>query len=98
MITKYTVSIIIPTHNRVTMLIKSLEALERQDFQLDEIEVVVVADSCIDNTVKTVDGFAKKSQLNISVLQHNAKSASATRNLGAEHANGRIFYFLMMTL
>lgn len=87
-------SIIIPTHNRQAMLQKNLMALSRQLWPLTEFEVIVVADACQDGTVEMVADFSKEAPYRLRVLSHEAKSAAATRNLGAANAQGRVLLFL----
>jgi GT2 family glycosyltransferase len=87
-------SIIIPTHNRSAMLIKSLEALSHQSWPAHEVEVLVVADSCRDDTIEKATDYSKQVPYRLHLLSHNARSASATRNLGAANAQGSVLLFL----
>ena len=48
------VSVIIPTHNRIESLLRTLAAFERQTFDPKKMELVVVADGCVDSTVSTL--------------------------------------------
>jgi glycosyltransferase involved in cell wall biosynthesis len=87
-------SVIIPTHNRGALLEKSLDALGRQSLPSKTLEVIVVADSCQDDTAARVSAYAKHAPYQLRLLSHAAKSASATRNLGAANARGDILLFL----
>lgn len=87
-------SIIIPTHNRSAQLIRSLEALSRQSWPTAEFEVLVVADACHDNTLEMVTAYSTRTPYRLRVLHHSARSAAATRNLGATNAQGAFLLFL----
>lgn len=87
-------SIIVPTHNRSAMLMKSLAALSRQSWPATEFEVVVVADACHDDTAEMVAAYATRAPYRLRLLSHCARSAAATRNLGATNAQGRVLLFL----
>ena len=41
------VSVIVPTHNRVESLLRTLAAFERQTFDRHEMELIVVADGAL---------------------------------------------------
>jgi len=87
-------SIIVPTHNRSALLAKSLAALDSQSWPSDQIEVVVVADACYDETPELVRAYAQRSRFPLRLLAHHARSAAATRNLGAANAQGQVLLFL----
>lgn len=85
-------SIIIPTHNRSASLKKLLEKLHEQTFSLRDIEVIVVADGCRDNTVEMVKNFQSQFQLLLTEL--NGLGAASARNTGAALASGKWLLFL----
>lgn len=87
-------SVIIPTHNRSQMLARNLKALAQQIQPATDFEVLVVADACEDNTAEAVAALCPHLPFRVQFLSHSARSASATRNLGAIHAQGRIYLFL----
>ena len=87
-------SIIVPTHNRRGLLEKNLAALSRQTWSAAAFEVLVVADACTDDTAEMVTAYATQAPYSLHLLSHQAKSAAATRNLGAANARGRILMFL----
>ena len=51
------VSVIIPTYNRGSLIIKTLEALSFQTLTDEEMEVIVVDDGSVDNTVEAIDNW-----------------------------------------
>jgi len=83
-----TVSVIIPTYNRASMLAEALESALRQTLLPDEI--VVVDDGSTDNTAQVVAGFGARVR---SIHQKNA-GPSAARNHGIATATGDFVAFL----
>jgi glycosyltransferase involved in cell wall biosynthesis len=87
-------SVVVATHNRARLLGEALQALAQQDCEFDDFEVVVAADSCTDNTADLVNSFGRSSPYHLRLVSHEARNPSATRNLGAVHANGETIIFL----
>jgi glycosyltransferase involved in cell wall biosynthesis len=81
-----TVSIIIPSHNRSSSLRRGLDALHSQTYPLDLIEVIVVADSCIDDTLAMLQDY--KAPFKQQAIEVNCRSAAIVRNTGATSATG----------
>ena len=87
-----TVSIIIPSHNRSSSLRRALDALHLQTYPMDLIEVIVVADSCIDDTLAMLQDY--KAPFKLQAIEVNCRSASIARNTGAASATGKLLLFL----
>ncbi|MEG5019233.1 MULTISPECIES: glycosyltransferase [unclassified Microcoleus] len=87
-----TVSIIIPSHNRSSSLRRALDALHLQTYPIDLIEVIVVADSCIDNTLAMLQDY--KARFKVQAIEVNCQSAAIARNTGAASATGQLLLFL----
>ena len=87
-----TVSIIIPSHNRSSSLRRGLEALHSQTYPLELISVIVVADSCIDDTLAMLQDY--KAPFKLQVIEVNCRSAAIARNTGAASATGQLLLFL----
>jgi len=87
-----TVSIIIPSHNRSSSLRRALDALHSQTYPLDLIEVIVVADSCIDDTLAMLQDY--KAPFKQQAIEVNCRSAAIARNTGAASATGQLLLFL----
>ena len=51
------ISVVIPTFNRSKVVLNTLEALHKQTLTDDEMEVIVVDDGSVDNTVAVVDSW-----------------------------------------
>jgi GT2 family glycosyltransferase len=76
------------------MLARNLVALSRQTWPMEDFEVIVVADDCEDDTAEVMAALSPNLPFQVQYLSHSARSASATRNLGAAHAQGEICLFL----
>jgi glycosyltransferase involved in cell wall biosynthesis len=86
------VSIIIPSHNRSSSLRRALDALHSQTYPIDLMEVIVVADSCIDDTLAMLQDY--KAPFKLHAIEVNSRSASIARNTGASAATGELLLFL----
>jgi GT2 family glycosyltransferase len=86
------VSVVIPTHNRSAYLQNVLAGLRAQTIPLDRIELVVVADSCTDDTVAML--HRERLPFRLRVLERSVRSAAAARNEGAADAEGELLVFL----
>jgi glycosyltransferase involved in cell wall biosynthesis len=87
-----TVSIIIPSHDRSFSLRRALDALHSQTYPIDLIEVIVVADSCIDDTLAMLKDY--KAPFRLQVIEVNCRSAAIARNTGASVASSELLLFL----
>jgi GT2 family glycosyltransferase len=85
-------SIIIPTHNRSASLKRTLDALRSQDYPLDELEVIVAADRCIDDTIEMVKAYP--APFRMKVIEVLGRGAADARNCGAAGAEGRLLIFI----
>lgn len=77
-------SVIIPAHNEESYLEKMLKNLEKNNFPF---ELIVVCDSCSDNTEEIARKYTKK------VYRVDFENISKTRNFGAKKASGEILVF-----
>jgi glycosyltransferase involved in cell wall biosynthesis len=83
------VSVILPTHNRARLLIRSLESVLSQSF--NDIEVIVIENACSDATAELLD---RVSDPRIRRLRLESKcGASAARNAGIAIARASIIAF-----
>ena len=80
------VSVIIPTHNRSSLLEETIASVLLQDYQ--EKEIIVVDDGSSDDTESCC------SRLGVRYLQQDHLGCAAARNLGAAHARGVLMAFL----
>ena len=85
------VSVVVPTHNRSSMLARTIESLAEQDFA--PIEIVVVDNASTDDTESIVRDLAR----NVRRLRHVLEprlGVSYARNRGAAEANGELVAFI----
>lgn len=87
-----TVSVIIPTHNRVASLMRTVRAFDRQTVAAEQMELIVVADGCSDATGPTLT--SQKTRCSLKLLTLDGRGAAAARNRGAEAAEGSILLFM----
>jgi glycosyltransferase involved in cell wall biosynthesis len=86
------VSVVVPTHNRAGRLATSLNAVARQDYPPDALEVIVVADGCTDDTAGAFAAW--RPPFAARLIQQAASGPAAARNRGAAAARGRYLVFL----
>lgn len=90
---KATVSIIIPTLNRLNLLIHSLDSLKEQTFSA--WEALVIDDGSDANTIQAIQEFSEKESRIKYVKRSRVKSgAPACRNEGFEISTGKYVIFL----
>ncbi len=89
---KIFISVIIPCYNAEKTILKTLSALEKQNFD-KPYEVIVVDDDSQDKTVKLVKDFAKKSKIPIRIFANKHRGPAWQRNFGAKKAKGEIIVF-----
>jgi GT2 family glycosyltransferase len=87
-----TVTVIIPTYNRLPVLRRCLDALGGQRYPTSRMEVIVVADGCSDGTAATLR--ATRQPFDLTVLEQENAGAAAARNRGAQAARGELLLFL----
>ncbi len=87
-------SVIVPTYNRATVLLKCLEALDRQTVPKDAFEVLVVDDGCEDETTAVVRQFAASHTLNLRYIRQENGGQNAARNRAIGCCRGRILLFI----
>ncbi len=86
---KPTVSVIIPTYNRATMIVPCIESVLAQSYPVNEI--IIVDDHSTDNTIKQLNQF----KYNIIILKTKKQSgAQAARNIGIKAAKSEWIAFL----
>ena len=85
-------SIIIPSYNAAERLLLNLEALNCQDYDQKDVEVIVVNNGSTDDTEKTLQFVNLKFPLKIITIEKNQGIARG-RNQGIVHACGDILIF-----
>ena len=87
-------SIIIPCFNEEGYILKLLACLERQAFDLECFEVIVVDNHSTDRTSQRLWDYAVQSSLRLKLVHEYTPGVSRARNAGAKVANGRFLIFL----
>ncbi|NVN97250.1 glycosyltransferase family 2 protein [Candidatus Nomurabacteria bacterium] len=85
-LTKPLVSVIIPAHNENGYIEKTLLSVLNSSYK--NYEIIVVCDSCSDNTEEISKRYTDK------VYSVNFKNAGGSRNFGVSKARGEVFAFL----
>ncbi len=85
-------SVIIPTYNRVDILLLTLAAIENQTLPKNAFEVIVVDDGSNKRNRQRLKRYEPSYQYKLLEKEHGGLASS--RNLGADHAKGDILYFL----
>ncbi len=87
-----TISIILPTYNRLERLQHVIAGLEQQTYPLDDVDVIVVSDGSTDGTSDYLHRLS--SPLRITMVAQPNSGPSVARNNGIAHATGDIVVFL----
>ena len=83
----YDISVIIPVYNAEKYIGKTLKSLINQNYDFRKIEVLLINDGSIDNSLKICQNYAEKYN-NIKVFTHENHGVSYTRNIGLKNAKG----------
>ena len=90
------VSVIMPVLNRDNIIIDTLESLKKQNYR--PLEIIIVDDASIDNTVYEINSFIKNNsdkEFIISLyLNKTNKGACFCRNYGLANSTGKYVQFL----
>lgn len=88
------ISVIIPTRNRISDLIRCLQSLVIQSVKPGEILIIDSSDTPIISEQKFLDIAAELSKNNITLIyKHTSPGAAYQRNVGIALASGDVFYF-----
>lgn len=83
------VSVVIPTRNRIKMLIRLIKSILASDYLM--LEIIVVDDYSSDRTAEIV----RTSFPNIHVVRNNKrKLLAASRNRGIQHSKGKLIFVI----
>lgn len=88
-----TISIVIPTYNEEKNIGTCLEALAKQKYPLNLLEIIIVDNVSIDGTLEIVKQYKEK--LNISIIFNRIKKdAEISKMLGLRNGKGELFLYL----
>ncbi len=79
-------SVIVPAHNSAEFIRRGLNSIKSQSF--DDCELIVVCDSCTDNTAEIVAGYSDRI-----IMTHYGRAGMA-RNAGLDQATGEWILFM----
>ncbi|HUT37394.1 MAG TPA: glycosyltransferase [Planctomycetota bacterium] len=88
------VSILIPTHNRSAMLGRTLASLEQITIPREDMELIVVANACTDDTVEMVEQRAAHLGFPVTCLEEPRANVNLARNVGVQASSGTIIAML----
>lgn len=90
------VSVIVPTYNRSSLLIKTLKSVLDQAYR--PIEVIIIDDGSTDDTRNVVEVWKSKNEVIsnflIKYIYQENSGAPIARNLGLINSNGEFIFFL----
>lgn len=87
-------SVVTPTHDRKDSLRRTLLSIARQDYPLEHVEVVVVADGCTDGTVGMLRALDKELPYCLRWIAQERGGPAVARNRAIEAARGELIVFL----
>lgn len=86
------ISVVIPTHNRATLLRRAIDSVLSQTYS--DLELIVVSDGSTDETPSVVAEYAKKDSRVRFVELMPGRGGNVARNMGIEASNGEYVAFL----
>ena len=90
---KYKVSIIIPCRNEEKYIGKCLDSIIKQDYPIDNIEVLVVDGMSEDGTIKVIESYSKQ-HLSIKILKNPKKTTPYAFNIGINNSKTDIIIMI----
>ena len=85
-------SVVIPTHNRPEVLLRTLRALAEQTLERERFEVVVVDDGSTEPNRETIRGFEAPYEYRL--VEKPQGGLASARNVGADQARGEYLHFM----
>ncbi len=85
---RFSISVILPTYNRASTLFRALDSVLKQDYPLHEI--IVIDDGSKDNTAQII----QEDFLSVRLIRQQNRGVSAARNRGIFTATGEWLAFL----
>ena len=85
------ISVIIPAYNSEKTISKCIESIINQTYK--NLEIVIVNDGSLDNTLKIINSYAKKDK-RINIINNENHGVSYSRNFGINIASGDYITFV----
>lgn len=88
------VSVVITTHNRLELLKKAIESVEKQSYK--NMELIIINDNSTDGTNEYLNQFRKNSRISLRVknIYGERKGSNYARNVGLQMCFGKYICFL----
>ena len=89
------ISVIIPARDLRGVIGRCLDSIAAQDLDRSEYEVLVVFDSCTDDTAKVVEAWrAAHADVNVRTFVTDCGTPGGARNVGLDNASGEYIMFV----
>ena len=89
------ISVIIPVYNLESEITQCLDSIAMQDFDRSEYEIIVVLDSCTDNSAEVVRGWREEhGDINLNIFYAQCRTPGGARNVGLDMAEGEYIMFV----
>lgn len=89
------ISVIIPVHNLENEIIRCLESIADQDFDMAEYEILTILDSCTDNSEDIIRTWhSEHSDLTLNIFYTQCGTPGGARNVGLDMAEGEYIMFV----
>ena len=88
------ISVVIPTYNRIDVLLKCLNALGNQTVPTDKYEVIVIDDGSTDSTKSTLDKRISNYTFSVRYFYQSNRGPASARNIGIKEAKNSIILFI----
>ncbi|HHN8995259.1 TPA: glycosyltransferase family 2 protein [Escherichia coli] len=91
----FDVSVVIPVHNRETLILECIKSLNNQTIDKNCFEVIFIDDCSTDRSIAAIE-YNISREINYRIIRREVGSgnASAPRNEGIKSAKGRYVFFL----
>lgn len=87
-------SIVVPTYNNTSLILRCLKSLEDQNACKGEFEVIVVNDGSEDDTFQALEEYVSQSSLQLRIYHIPHSGPASARNHGVEKARSKWIAFL----
>jgi len=85
------VSIVIPTYNRKSMLVRLLDSIYGSDYPLEKLEIIVINDASTDGTEGEIEEKYPKVKL---ITNKDELFSSLSRNIGIKNAKAEFIFLI----